>query len=360
MTQQAHIERIDVAHGQGQYPVYIGQGLISQPLVWSGHLSGQVLVVTEDQVAKHYRSAIERALSGLCTFEVMSIPTGEGSKSVTQWSAILDRLVGMNAQRDTTVIALGGGVVGDLAGFAAASYMRGVRVIQMPTTLLAQVDASIGGKTGINHPMGKNLIGAFHAPHAVVIDLASLATLPDRDYRAGLAEVIKYGALGDLAFFEWLEAHTDALNKRDTEILRFAIQTSVEAKKAVVMRDEKESGERALLNFGHTFAHALEALTDYTSLRHGEAVAIGMVLATRLSERLGQVPAGTAARLKKLIEKVGLPSELPAGQEPKKLIERMRLDKKNKDNTIRLVLLTSLGHAVVQPCPEEQIAWAFE
>lgn len=360
MTHETHHERIDVPHGQGQYPVYIGHGLISQPAVWSGHLSGQVLVVTEEQVAKHYKPMIEQALSGLCAFEVMSVPAGEGSKSVAQWSAILDRLVAMNAQRDATVIALGGGVVGDLAGFAAASYMRGVRVIQMPTTLLAQVDASIGGKTGINHPMGKNLIGAFHAPHAVVIDLATLATLSDRDYQAGLAEVIKYGALGDLAFFEWLEAHTDALNKRDAEVLKTTIRTSVEAKKAVVVRDEKESGERALLNFGHTFAHALEALTDYASLRHGEAVAIGMVLATRLSERLGQVPSGTAERLKKLIDTVGLPSELPAGQEPKKLIERMRLDKKNKDNTIRLVLLTSLGHAVVQPCPEDHIALAFD
>ncbi len=357
MTQSIHI---DVPHGQGQYSIYIGHGLISDPLVWSHHLSGQVLVVTEDQVAQHYQPTIEQALSGVSAFEIMSVPAGEGSKSIAQWSAILDQLVAMNAQRDATVIALGGGMVGDLAGFAAASYMRGVRIIQIPTTLLAQVDASIGGKTGINHPMGKNLIGAFHAPNAVVIDPATLDTLPDRDYRAGLAEVIKYGAIGDLEFFEWLEANTDALNARDADVLKTTIQTSVEAKKAVVVRDEKESGERALLNFGHTFAHALEALTDYKSLRHGEAVAIGMVLATRLSERLGQVPVGTATRLKALIDHVGLPSELPAGQDPTDLIERMRLDKKNKDNTIRLVLLTSLGQAVVQPCSEDQIGLAFQ
>lgn len=360
MSQHTHHERIDVPHGQGQYPVYIGHGLITQPSVWTAHLSNQVLVITEDHVALHYQAAIEQALSGLCSFEVMSVPAGEESKSVAQWSAILDRLVSMNAQRDVTVIALGGGVVGDLAGFAAASYMRGVGIIQIPTTLLAQVDAAIGGKTAINHPMGKNLIGAFHAPEAVIIDPATLATLPDRDYRAGLAEVIKYGAIGDLAFFEWLEAHADALNQRDETALKTTVHTSVEAKKSVVVRDEKESGERALLNFGHTFAHALEALTDYSTLRHGEAVAIGMVLAARLSERLGQVPSGTTERIKALIERVGLPSERPASHSPAQIIERMRLDKKNKDNTIRLVLLKALGQAVVQPCSEADIALAFE
>ena len=360
MSQHTDHKRIDVPHGQGQYPVFIGQGLIAQPAVWAEHLSKQVLVITEDDVASHYQASIEQALSGLCAFEVMSVPAGEASKSVAQWSAILDRLVSMNAQRDVTLIALGGGVVGDLAGFAAASYMRGVSIIQIPTTLLAQVDAAIGGKTAINHPMGKNLIGAFHAPKAVIIDTATLVTLPDRDYRAGLAEVIKYGAIGDIAFFEWLETHTDALNQRDEAALKITIETSVKAKKSVVVRDEKESGERALLNFGHTFAHALEALTDYSTLRHGEAVAIGMVLATRLSERLGEVPNGTTERLKTLIENVGLPSERPASHSPEQIIERMRLDKKNKDNTIRLVLLTTLGQAVVQPCSEETVALAFD
>ncbi len=351
---------VEVPHAQGAYPVYIGEGLLSNSAIWSKHLSGAVLVVTEDRVASLYQPTLQNALKDHPNVVFLSLPPGESTKSIAHWSLILDQLVSMNAQRDATVIALGGGVMGDLAGFAAASYMRGIRLIQMPTTLLAQVDASIGGKTGINHPMGKNLIGAFHAPEAVVIDLATLATLDQRDYQAGLAEVIKYGAIGDIEFFAWLEKQVHALNDRESKVLQEAVRRSVSAKKAVVVADEKESGERALLNFGHTFGHALETLTGYETLLHGEAVAIGMVLASHLSEILGMAPVGTTKRLQALIEALGLPSTLPDGQDPQTIIDRMRLDKKNRDNTIRLVLLEDLGKACLRPCQETDIIQAFD
>ena len=359
-TELETIHITDVPHGQLNCPVYVADGLLMRFDLWSHHLSGQVLVVTEDQVASHYLEPLKKTISPYGKVDFLTLPAGEATKSIAEWSAILDRLVSLEAQRDATVIALGGGVVGDLAGFAAASYMRGIRVIQMPTSLLAQVDAAIGGKTGINHAKGKNLIGAFHPPHAVIIDTQTLKTLPDRDYCAGLAEVIKYGAIGDLAFFEWLEQHAEGLKSRDNHAIREAIERSVLAKRDVVARDEKEAGERALLNFGHTFGHAIEALTDYNNHRHGEAVAIGMVLASRLSERLGQTVEGTTARLQDLIKAVGLPVELPQNLNPKVMIERMRLDKKNRDNAIRLVLLNALGEAIVAPVEEDQIALAFD
>lgn len=358
-TQSPSTEVIEIPHAQGYYPVYIGSGLLSDIALWQKHLSGAILVVTEDRVASLYQSMLEEALKPYAPVAFLSLPPGESTKSIAHWSSILDQLVSMHAQRDATIIALGGGVVGDLAGFAAASYMRGIKFIQMPTTLLAQVDAAIGGKTGINHLMGKNLIGAFHAPQAVVIDLATLASLEQRDYQAGLAEVIKYGAIGDIAFFEWLETQIQALNQRDIHVLKEAVERSVSAKKKVVVADEKESGQRALLNFGHTFGHALETLTGYETLLHGEAVAIGMVLASRLSEQLGMAPSGTTQRLTALIEALGLPTALPAGQDPRTIIERMRLDKKNQANAIRLVLLTELGHACLQACAEDDIIKAF-
>lgn len=358
-TQHHPTEVIEVPHAQGCYPVYIGKGLLSNISLWGKHLTGTILVVTEDRVAALYQATLKQALKDHAKVAFLSLPPGESTKSIAHWSSILDELVSMNAQRDATIIALGGGVVGDLAGFAAASYMRGISVVQMPTTLLAQVDAAIGGKTGINHPMGKNLIGAFHAPQAVVIDLSTLATLEQRDYQAGLAEVIKYGAIGDIGFFAWLESQIDALNQRDIHALQAAVERSVSAKKKVVVADEKESGQRALLNFGHTFGHALETLTGYETLLHGEAVAIGMVLASRLSERLGMAPTGTTHRLTTLIDALGLPTTLPAGHDPQTIIERMRLDKKNRDNTIRLVLLEELGQACLKACAEDDIIQAF-
>jgi 3-dehydroquinate synthase len=359
-TDFSHCHLTDVPHGQSTCPIYLADGLLSQFELWSPHLSGQVLVVTEDQVAKHHLKVLTDTLARWPKVDVLILPAGEATKSIEHWSVILDRLVQLKAQRDATIIALGGGVIGDLAGFAAASYMRGIRLIQMPTSLLAQVDAAIGGKTGINHPMGKNLIGAFHAPHAVIIDARTLVTLPDRDYRAGLAEVIKYGAIGDRDFFEWLEKHSTQLTQRQPETLTIAIGRSVQSKREIVARDERESGERALLNFGHTFGHAIEAITGYDTYRHGEAVAIGMVLASALSESLGLAPKGTRQRLQHLIESVGLPSSLPVALEPDAMLERMRLDKKNRDNSIRLVLLNEIGQATVAPVEESQIMGAFE
>ena len=353
------IDTIDIPHASGHCPVYLGRGLIEQSNHWATLLSGSVLIVTEQTVADIYLDRLKACLPAGTAPDTLVLPPGESTKSVSAWSSILDRLVAMGAQRDATVIALGGGVIGDLAGFAAASYMRGIGVIQVPTTLLAQVDAAIGGKTAINHPKGKNLIGAFHAPRAVVADLATLDTLSDRHYRAGLAEVIKYGAIGDMAFFEWLESRTDELNARDASTLQAAIKQSVMNKKKVVVEDEKETGQRAHLNFGHTFGHALEALTDYGSLEHGEAVAIGMVLAARLSEKLGLMDDAQTQRLVTLLEAVGLPTEVPAGHSREEIIERMRLDKKNKDNTIHLVLLNGLGHATVRPSQEDEILQAF-
>lgn len=356
-------ETIDIPHAAGHYPVVLGRGLLAQPSHWETLLSGAVLVVTEHTVAEHHLATLEAALPDTASAEVMVLPAGESTKRVSVWSSILDRLVAMGAMRDATVIALGGGVIGDLAGFAAASYMRGIGIIQVPTTLLAQVDAAIGGKTAINHPQGKNLIGAFHAPRAVVADLATLDTLSDRHYRAGLAEVIKYGAIGDLAFFEWLESRTDELNHRDPNTLHAAIKQSVINKKSVVVDDEKEAGRRAHLNFGHTFGHALEALTEYGALEHGEAVAIGMVLAARLSHQLGLMEAKDVQRLSALIDSLRLPTQVPAqvanDHGPKTIIERMRLDKKNKGNAIHLVLLDGLGRAVVRPTEEAEILKAF-
>lgn len=350
----------DIQHGQLSCPVYMIEGGVKDISQWSHHLSGQVLIVTEDQVAPHYLKPLEEALTTLSSVDHLVLPAGEATKSINQWSSILDHLVSLNAQRDATIIALGGGVIGDLAGFAAASYMRGIGLIQIPTSLLAQVDAAIGGKTAVNHPMGKNLIGAFHAPKAIIIDPTTLTTLSERDYRAGLAEVIKYGAIGDLAFFEWLETNAKALARRDPVILEKAIRHSVMAKAGVVARDEKESGERALLNFGHTFGHAIEALTDYDTFRHGEAIAIGMVMAARLSEHHGYAPSSTKQRLEDLFKAVGLPTTLPESLGPVQMIERMRLDKKNRDNSIRFVLLAALGKAAVYPIPEAEIQPAFD
>jgi 3-dehydroquinate synthase len=249
----------------------------------------------------------------------------------------------MGASRDATIIALGGGVIGDLAGFAAACWMRGIAFVQMPTTLLAMVDSSVGGKTAVDLPQGKNLVGAFHQPRAVVIDTDTLHTLPDRELRSGLAEVVKYGALGDAGFFSWLESNADALLVRDPQTLSTAIESSCAAKAAIVARDETEQGERALLNFGHTFGHALETAAGYGTLLHGEAIAIGMVLAARLSARLRRAGDDDAMRLQALLQRCGLPTTIPAGIDLRRLIELMRLDKKNLSGQMRLILWRTIG-----------------
>lgn len=344
----------------GAYPVYVGQGLLAMPSIWQRHVEGRVLVVSDEKVAGLYLERIGQVLDKSCRWRSLVLPAGEEAKTVANWQRVLDELVSLGAQRDATVLALGGGVIGDLAGFAAASYMRGIRVVQMPTTLLAQVDAAVGGKTGVNHARGKNLIGAFHQPASVVADIDTLVTLDERDYRAGLAEVVKYGAIRDERFFSWLESRAEPLKARVPDVMIEAVHASVSHKAEVVAADEREAGERALLNFGHTFGHALETETGYTRYRHGEAVAIGMVLATRLSEVLGKLRVGTTERIVHLLEHLDLPTKLPDDVERERLLALMRLDKKNRADRIRLVLLSDIGRAIVETCPADDIREVLE
>ena len=338
---------IDVNLASGSYPVYVGQGLLRQPPLWQRHLgSGRCLVVSNSTVAPLYLDAVLEGL-GDHPAETCIVPDGEQYKNQTHWARILDQLVETGARRDATVIALGGGVIGDLAGYAAASYMRGIQVIQVPTTLLAQVDASVGGKTAINHARGKNLIGAFHQPGCVFIDTSTLDSLAEREYRAGLAEVVKYGAIRDLEFFEWLERSVPAINSRLPDAVQKMIETSVTQKAEVVAADEQERGERALLNFGHTFAHALETATGYEKYLHGEAVAIGMVMAARLSENTGHASHGLAQRLVRLLQRLGLDTDGPSEIAPSDLLSIARLDKKNRDRHLRTIQLEAIGRAVI-------------
>ena len=279
---------------------------------------------------------------------MLELPDGEAFKTMETASSVLDKLVEARAGRDTTLVALGGGVVGDITGFAAACYMRGVAFIQVPTTLLAQVDSSVGGKTGVNHPQGKNLIGAFHQPRIVLIDTATLGTLSDRELRAGMAEVIKYGAIADKTFFEWLEQNMDALLAKDPDALAHAVQRSCEIKAAVVAEDERESGARAILNFGHTFGHAIEHCQGYGDWLHGEAVAAGMIMAGEL----GGLADVDLSRLRALVASAGLPTAPPPSGS-KALLEAMRLDKKVQRKQLRFVLLRALGEAYVAPDYDE-------
>ncbi len=350
---------VQLEHASGRCPVYIGSGLIESVPLWDRHLSGRVLIVTDRRVGPYYLERLQSVLGDKGKSSVV-VEGEEENKSLEAWYTILDKLVSIRAGRDATVIALGGGLVGDMAGFAAACYMRGIRVIQVPTTLLAQVDAAIGGKTGINHRAGKNLIGAFHQPEAVIADLGTLDSLPEREFRAGLAEVVKYGALGDEDFFNWLESQSDALNSRLPETLREAIYRSVSNKVRIVSADEREGGHRALLNFGHSFGHALEAAGRYTRFLHGEAVSIGMVLAARLSEIIGLAPGDTASRLAKLLERLGLPIEMPGDMDPEQILGFMKLDKKNRADQLTLILLEKLGKArIVTNCPVDDVREVF-
>jgi 3-dehydroquinate synthase len=333
---------IAVDLGDRSYPIVIGSGLLGGGFDLDDYLAGpDCLIVTNDTVGPLYADALQRNL-GERAVETISLPDGEAFKTLATMSSIIDRLVDVGANRDTTVVALGGGVVGDVAGFAAACYMRGVRFIQVPTTLLAQVDSSVGGKTGVNHASGKNLVGAFYQPAVVMIDTDTLGTLPDRELKAGLAEVIKYGAIADSGFFAWLEENVDALLARDRVALAHAIGRSCEIKAQVVAEDEREAGRRAILNFGHTFGHAIEHCQGYGEWLHGEAVAAGMVMAGRLSE-LGKDQLG---RLQALIEAAGLPVEQP-GIPAARLLEAMGRDKKVIAKTLRFVLLRELGDAYV-------------
>jgi 3-dehydroquinate synthase len=342
-----------------RYAIGIGAGLLASTDLQALAPGRQVLIVSDANVAPLY---LERVRARLPDREVHAhvIPAGEQEKTLDRFAGLVRDLAAFGARRDATVLALGGGVVGDLAGFAAACWMRGVRCVQLPTTLLAMVDSSVGGKTAVDLPEGKNLVGAFHQPSAVLIDTDVLATLPDRELRAGLAEVIKTAAIVDAAFFAWLEANVEALLAREPAALEEAIARSCAHKAAIVARDETEQGERMLLNFGHSFGHAIETAQGYGGLLHGEAVAVGMVLAARLSARLGLAAESDAERLDALLDRAGLPRAIPAGLAPELLLARMWLDKKALSSGLRLILWRGIGAAEVRgDVPDAQVLAAL-
>ncbi|WP_089726858.1 3-dehydroquinate synthase [Candidatus Thiosymbion oneisti] len=338
---------LEVDLGPRNYPIHIGPGLIDEPAILGARIVGhQVMVVTNETIAPHYLDRIERAL-GTYRIARVVLPDGEAYKTLETWGHIMDGLLDHRFARDCTLIALGGGVIGDIAGFAAACYQRGVAFIQVPTSLLAQVDSSVGGKTGVNHAQGKNMIGAFHQPRAVIADTDTLDTLPDSELAAGIAEVIKYGLIRDPAFFAWLEANIEQLRARDPDALAYAIERSCRNKAEVVAADELEAGERALLNLGHTFGHAIETGAGYGTWLHGEAVGAGMCMAADLSARLGWLDDNSVQRIRSLIAAVGLPTTPPANISSARLRELMAMDKKVMDNRLRLVLLQGIGKALV-------------
>jgi len=333
--------------GERGYPIYIGPDLLTRSDLLAPMVAGtQVMVVSNETVAPLY---LARTLGAFREFQTDSVvlPDGEKYKTLETLTTVFDRLLEHRHDRQTTLVALGGGVVGDIAGFAAACYQRGVAFIQIPTTLLAQVDSSVGGKTGVNHPLGKNMIGAFHQPRGVLADTETLSTLDDRQLRAGIAEVIKYGLIRDAEFFTWLEDHVAELLARAPQALAYAIERSCRNKAEVVAEDELESGQRALLNLGHTFGHAIETGLGYGQWLHGEAVAAGMALAAHLSAREGRIAESDAERIRSLLRQAGLPTALPAGLEAKRMLALMAVDKKVVHGRIRLVLLSAIGGAVV-------------
>ena len=353
-------DRIDVTFpGQRSYPILLGDGLLGTPGLLGPYTRNQTLVVTNAAVAGLYLPQVRRGLVGVDQVDVVEIGDGETFKTLDTYAAILDTLIDKRHNRSTTVVALGGGVVGDVAGFAAATYQRGVGLVQIPTTLLALVDSSVGGKTAVNHSAGKNLIGAFYQPRAVIADVGVLATLPEREFRAGLAEVIKYGIIADATFFDWLESHLDDLLSRDPASLVHAIRRSCEIKAEVVADDEREQGRRVILNFGHTFGHAIEAVTAYERYLHGEAVAFGMVMAMGLSVRLGRSRDSDAKRVRRLIERSGLAAEA-LDVDVEAMLEAMGMDKKAMDGRIRLIVCDGIGAvAVTGDVPEQTLRQAI-
>jgi 3-dehydroquinate synthase len=333
--------------GARSYPIYIGPGLRRRADLFAAAIHGrQVLVVSDTTVAPLYLDDLKTAL-GPFEFQQLILPDGEEQKTLASVSRIIDVLIDHRCERSTTLLALGGGVVGDLTGFAAACYQRGVPFVQVPTTLLAQVDSSVGGKTGVNHPRGKNMIGAFHQPAAVIVDTETLDTLDPRQLRAGLAEVIKYGLIRDAGLFTWLEQNMARLLARDKAALARAIARSCANKAEIVAADEREAGERALLNLGHTFGHAIETGTGYGRWLHGEAVAMGTVLAADLSVRLGWLGTAERDRIIALHVAAGLPTELPPEMAPDDFLNLMAVDKKVSGGRLRLVLLKAIGEALV-------------
>ncbi|HEX5362728.1 MAG TPA: 3-dehydroquinate synthase [Gallionella sp.] len=342
------MQTLTVGLGERSYPIHIGSGLLAQPALLQAHLPRKrAAIVTNTTVAPLYLDKLQQTLQAIGVNSIsVVLPDGEEHKNAETLNLIYDALLANRCERSTPLIALGGGVIGDMTGYAAASYLRGVPFIQIPTTLLSQVDSSVGGKTGINHPLGKNMIGAFYQPQLVLADTDTLNTLPDNELAAGLAEVIKYGLIRDLPFLEWLEQNMDKLLARDTTALQYAIARSCQNKAEVVAADERESGERALLNLGHTFGHAIESGMGYGNWLHGEGVAAGTVMAADLSQRLGWIDARDVARIRKLFERARLPVISPdLGTE--KYLDLMGLDKKVEGGKVRFVLLRELGRAVI-------------
>ena len=346
---------VRVETGTRAYDIRIGNSLLEQAgpqicrwLQRPQDAALRILVVTDSTVQPLHADPVRRSLAAAgVEVSVATVPSGEVSKSFAQAQLLYDRLVDMAADRQTVVAAVGGGVVGDLAGFAAATYARGLRLVQIPTTLLAMVDSSVGGKTGINHPRGKNLIGAFHQPVGVLIDLDTLATLPEREYRSGLAEVVKYGVILDAEFFSYLENHVRELNARDPAVLRYVVARSCQLKADVVREDDFETtGRRAVLNYGHTFAHAFETLAGYGSLLHGEAVAAGMVCASRLAQKLGRISSEVTERQITLLSALGFSISVPSDicHRSSEIVRCMLLDKKSEGKSLRFVLPSRLGH----------------
>jgi len=341
------MQTLTVDLGERSYPIYIGSGILSdQNLMTSSIRGNKVAIVTNETVAPLYLDKVKSLLSGFDVLEII-LPDGEKYKTLEYLNKIFDALLAAHCNRDVTLIALGGGVIGDMTGFAAATYQRGVDFIQVPTTLLSQVDSSVGGKTGVNHALGKNMIGAFYQPRAVIIDIDTLDTLPDAELSAGLAEVIKYGLIVDATFFSWLESHIDDLVKRDKKALEHAVLVSCQTKAEVVAKDERESGIRALLNLGHTFGHAIEAGMGYGAWLHGEAVAAGMAMATDLSHRMGWVSAGDVDRVRKILVRAGLPEHGPAELNAQTYLDLMAVDKKVQQGKMRFVLMKAIGDAIV-------------
>jgi len=341
------MKTLHVNLGDRSYPIHIGAGLLSQPELVASHVGGsQVCIVTNETVAPLYLDKT-LALFHNRTCDTVVLPDGERFKNLDTLNLVFDALLSKRHSRQTTLVALGGGVVGDITGFAAACYQRGVNFLQIPTTLLAQVDSSVGGKTGVNHALGKNMIGAFHQPVCVLADTDTLNTLEDRELSAGLAEVIKYGLIRDMEFFGWLEDNIEKLSARDPQALAYAIERSCSNKAEVVAADEKEGGVRATLNFGHTFGHAIETGTGYHSWLHGEGVGVGMLMAADLSMRMGWLTREDVHRIDALIDRAQLPTRGPADLTTGRFIELMGVDKKVLHGKIRLVLLRSLGNAVV-------------
>lgn len=349
-------ERVRIDLAERSYDILIGAGILDAPESYEGlPRSADALIVTNSTVAPRYASRLAGVLGARHQrVHVVALPDGEIHKDWPTLNLIFDALLASGCDRKTVLYALGGGVVGDMTGFAAASYMRGVPFVQVPTTLLAQVDSSVGGKTAINHPLGKNMIGAFYQPLRVIADLDTLRSLPRREVAAGLAEVIKYGPIADDAFFAWIEANAEALVALQPDALIHAIRRSCEIKAQVVGADEREAGLRAILNFGHTFGHAIESGLGYGEWLHGEAVGCGMVMASELSRRLGLIDGDYAARIRRLVERCGLPVRGPAlGAE--RYLELMRLDKKSEAGEIRFVVIEAPGRAAVRAAPDDLV-----